>query len=398
MAESKREQAQKNIYTRNKPVAGRIPRKDSDTGSSRPVSDSAGEYLPVQPPRLKKKVSVDHHDLPALDSNTSITLMPRDPHWIHAYWNVSERFLTEAKRRLGEDVFNRSTQTIRMYDVTYKDFEKGDAPNRIFDIDVGAFTKNWYIDLWSDHAAYCADLGLRTPEGDFLPLARSNFVATPRQASSGRQDAIWMEVKGDMNQRPFVQLDEAQKRVHRNVAAHGKKFGNRIFLTEDDIRAYYSRLFPLLKKIVSLRLARDDQKHRISLKDGHVVLDDLLIQGISKSEFLRRILLGASAEMIEKGGASEQISSGASYQAHSERTFFFEIGTELIVYGRTEPGAIVLLGGKNVALRPDGTFTLRFGLPDAGYIPLDFVAQSRDTKERRTITTSVRRNKTQYSR
>ncbi|MBN2482846.1 MAG: DUF4912 domain-containing protein [Candidatus Omnitrophica bacterium] len=370
----------------------------TQTNAASSIPSRSPEYVPVRPPTLTKPVSVDNQDLPAQQNNTNITLMARDPHWVHAYWNVAPEKLEEAKHNLGEETFKQSTQTVRVYDVTYKDFKKGDQPNRAFDIDVGPFTHNWYIDSWSDNTAYCADVGLRTPDGTFMRLARSNFVSTPRQGSSGRSEMIWMEVKDDLETQPYVLVENVKKQTEGGVTPHGRRFRDRIFLTEADIRAYYSRLFPLLQRIVAMRLARENrEEHQVVLQDGKVVLDDLLIQGLSRSDFLRKVLLGSSAEMVEKGGASETLSSGASHQPSPVRKFFFEIGTELIVYGRTEPDATVWLGDKNIKLRPDGTFTLRFGLPDAGYIPLDFVAQSQDKIEKRGITTSVRRNKTRYS-
>jgi len=98
------------------------------------------------------------------------------------------------------------------------------------------------------------------------------------------------------------------------------------------------------------------------------------------------------------GGASEILSSGASerHQGAKARKFFFELWTELIVYGRTEPDAMVKHGDKVVTLRPDGTFTMRFALPD-GNIPLDFTATSNDKVETRRIATAVERFRTIYS-
>jgi uncharacterized protein len=74
-----------------------------------------------------------------------------------------------------------------------------------------------------------------------------------------------------------------------------------------------------------------------------------------------------------------------------QRKFFFEINAELIVYGRTEPSARVTLQGEPVKLRPDGTFTMRYNLPDSRQI-IPAVAQSADGVEERTIVLAVERN------
>ena len=73
------------------------------------------------------------------------------------------------------------------------------------------------------------------------------------------------------------------------------------------------------------------------------------------------------------------------------RDFHFEIDAELIVYGATEPNAQVTLQGEPVQLRPDGTFTVRFSLPDSRQI-IPAVAASPDGVEERTIVLAVERN------
>jgi hypothetical protein len=74
-----------------------------------------------------------------------------------------------------------------------------------------------------------------------------------------------------------------------------------------------------------------------------------------------------------------------------QRKFWFQIDAELIVYGTTEPNARVTLQGEPVKLRPDGTFTMRFSLPDSRQI-IPAVAASADGVEERTIVLAVERN------
>jgi hypothetical protein len=74
-----------------------------------------------------------------------------------------------------------------------------------------------------------------------------------------------------------------------------------------------------------------------------------------------------------------------------QRQFWFRLDAELIVYGATEPDARVTLQGRPVQLRPDGTFTMRFSLPDARQI-IPAVATSADNVEERTIVLAVERN------
>jgi hypothetical protein len=74
-----------------------------------------------------------------------------------------------------------------------------------------------------------------------------------------------------------------------------------------------------------------------------------------------------------------------------KRDFSFEVDAELIVYGVTDPGAHVTLQGEPVKLRPDGTFTVRFSMPNCRQV-IPAVACSRDGLEQRTIVLAVERN------
>jgi hypothetical protein len=88
--------------------------------------------------------------------------------------------------------------------------------------------------------------------------------------------------------------------------------------------------------------------------------------------------------------ALSSFGSGA-FPQQKDRKFFFVIDAELIVFGRTEPGARVTLQGEPVKLRADGTFTMRYSFPDGRQI-IPAVAASADGVEERTIVLAVERN------
>lgn len=83
--------------------------------------------------------------------------------------------------------------------------------------------------------------------------------------------------------------------------------------------------------------------------------------------------------------------SGADGLLSKRREFFFELDAELIVYGKTEPGSHVTLGSDPVRLRPDGSFTVRFSMPNARQV-IPAVASSANGVEQRTIVLAVERN------
>lgn len=86
-----------------------------------------------------------------------------------------------------------------------------------------------------------------------------------------------------------------------------------------------------------------------------------------------------------------QFGRGAAGISPEGSGFEFQVDTELIVHGVTEPDAHVTLQGEPVKIRSDGTFAVRFNLPDRRHV-LPMVASSRDGAERRTIVLAVDRN------
>jgi hypothetical protein len=83
--------------------------------------------------------------------------------------------------------------------------------------------------------------------------------------------------------------------------------------------------------------------------------------------------------------------TGAEGLLSKKRDFNFELDAELIVYGVTDANAHVTLQGEPVRLRPDGTFTMRFSLPNCRQV-IPAVACSGDGIEQRTIVLAVERN------
>ncbi len=85
------------------------------------------------------------------------------------------------------------------------------------------------------------------------------------------------------------------------------------------------------------------------------------------------------------------IAASQSHPGNGKRQFPFLVDAELVVFGVTDPGAHVTLRGEPVRLQPDGTFRMRFNLPDRRQV-LPVVASSGDGVEQRTIVLAVERN------
>mgnify|MGYP001613009619 CR=1 FL=1 len=91
-------------------------------------------------------------------------------------------------------------------------------------------------------------------------------------------------------------------------------------------------------------------------------------------------------ELLKRQFASGGLFSLASpvKKELKEKGFWLVVNTELILYGATEPDAKVTVQGRPLKLRSDGTFSLRFALPDGKQV-IPVKAQSGDGEEEKII-------------
>ena len=373
---------------------------DYNIKTTTPTSESTKKEQVVShtktPEPDKEKAFVDTYELPSHYNETRLVLIPKDPHWIFAYWDIAPTSLSRLREKIKDEI-DRSKLILRMYDITCINFN-GNNANRTFDLEVSSNANNWYINLFCDNVSYCGEIGMRTSDGKFFPLARSNYIHVPRAAYSPRTEQIWMKVTNEDKESPYV----FGKAKESNTAANLKPSLNRqyaspkerrkIYLSDEELKRYYSRLTPLLRRVISHRL-----RALYSLEGESLEEKKRIYNWLPKGTFVKKVLIGSS-ELPLMQGASEQLVQGASEFLHKKigDKFFFEIGTELIVYGRTEPDAELWLGNKKVKLRNDGTFGLRYFLPD-GKIPLEFTAISKNKLHKRKINTIVERKTTENS-
>jgi hypothetical protein len=246
--------------------------------------------------------------LPTTYNVTKIALLIRDPFWLYTYWDLSPEAKAQLKNDYGD--WEKAPLSLRICE----EKESGGADPHLFHVSINPSTSNWYLNVQPNHY-YTAELGYFSPAGDFIILARSNTVITPRATFSQVIDEEWM-------------------------------------IIEEDFRRLY-------------RMAGDPQASSAELGGG-------LLKRLEK----------------EMGSAAVSSLSSPFGQPPADRRFWLVLNTELIVYGATEPNAVLTLDGQPVTLRPDGSFTARFALPD-GKKSIPVTACSQDGNDEITITPVV---------
>ncbi|MBF0511750.1 MAG: DUF4912 domain-containing protein [Candidatus Omnitrophica bacterium] len=328
----------------------------------------------------------DLRTLPPLPGHTHCVLIPRDPEVVYAYWHCNEDDINRTRQQIepqGQDV----QLVLRVYDLN---------TNNSKDIDIGLLDKAKHIFVGADNADYCAQIGLRSSDGNFSSLTRSNTVHTPPKGPSSRNDLIWQDIKFNQASLPYLKESLGDQEL---LGPKATKKRPRVYqLSLQDIRNYYRDLFSRMSRKSRRRL----------LKSRLLSMEDIvkgLPRGVSwqkarpimsMPDLIKDIHPGSSAGSYENKGASERLTAPGLVSSEgrlNKREFFFEVWTELIVHGRTEPGARLVINDQGIGLNPDGTFSLRYALAD-GQIPLKFIAQSPDGVEERHINTQVEREKT----
>ena len=160
-----------------------IPKRVKELLSQEKIAD-AKYYTGPEPDHAALRSS---DKLPAGYGEDRITLMARDPSLTYAYWEATPERLVKERSWFGME----AALVVRIYDITGVQFDGRNAVG-YFDQDVAEHVGSWYFETGRPGHSFCADLGMRSPEGRFLTLARSNYITMPRDGVSDIIDEEWM--------------------------------------------------------------------------------------------------------------------------------------------------------------------------------------------------------------
>ncbi len=183
-----------------KTIAGKTAKKAAPIKASRRtwvIPKSVQEPLPTQEkvadakyytgPEADQAALRSSDKLSAGYGEDRITLMARDPSLTYAYWEATPERLEKERSWFGME----AALVVRIYDITGVQFDGRNAIG-YFDQDVAEPVGSWYFETGRPGHSFCADLGVRSPEGRFLTLARSNYITMPRDGVSDVIDEEWM--------------------------------------------------------------------------------------------------------------------------------------------------------------------------------------------------------------
>jgi hypothetical protein len=143
--------------------------------------------------KSKKEICYKDCDLPQTYNDTKIVILPIDPTWIYAYWEISTHVIEEFPNKYGEP-FNALSLLLRVYDISYINFNGFNA-NKYFDVKVYHNTLSWYMNLGEYNRSWCVDLGYFLKDEKFITIARSNTLVSLRYGVSDTTEEQWASLR-----------------------------------------------------------------------------------------------------------------------------------------------------------------------------------------------------------
>lgn len=324
----------------------------------------ASKYYAAPATAVAVLATVDEglHDLPSGYGESRIVLMPRDPQWAYAYWDIPNSHKEELRRQGGMRL------ALRFYDVTDIDANY-QSPHSLQQYECDELAREWYLPVPVSDRDYVAEIGYICGDGRWLVLARSFPVHIPPVYPSDWIEDHFISVgwDADLKGKTLMTLTHPDQRSTAVVGGPSKS------------NAIYDGIFGLAQGAEAQRVAGSLFGSMQHLAGSMQMVPE---QAISSYVFPSGVGLWAVPTV------SGLTMSGAGFSASAPpmrpRQFWLVADAELIVYGATEPDATVTIGGKPIKLNADGTFRFQMSFQD-GEIDYPIMAVAADGEQTRSI-------------
>ncbi|NEW07236.1 DUF4912 domain-containing protein [Paenibacillus sp. SYP-B3998] len=154
-----------------------------------------------------KALPIAEFEMPDRYHKDLLHLMAVDAHTLYVYWEISDRRRWLISQHFECD-YGTMPKVLRVYDVTCILFNGSNA-HTYQDVTTTPEAHNWYLHNLKADRTYLVDIGTYSWEHEFIPLLRSNSVATPKDAV-----ALW----GDPIQ--HVVTEANSNHVYNRITPH----------------------------------------------------------------------------------------------------------------------------------------------------------------------------------
>lgn len=368
-----------------------------------PAVSGPGARYALAPQPVALTVAGSSGELPEAYGTGRVFLAARDPHWLYVSWD----FTSDQQKQ-----FNTQSRDGHLI---IRIFVSAEQTTIVPEMHVHPESKHWFVHVPLAETSYRAELGFYEVNGAWRSASVSHDSFTPPEAPSTDVTAEFATIPVEVTFQQIVEAVQQFVSVSKNeplleavaLASEAQREGeiserapNRepeqspiAQTSATAIRRANRRRRPLpieitqgndwsseqsgaLKKLIHI-----DSYRRVWL--GSMEITELVrrqleeeISSIAAAE-AKRAARGDQIPFLVGG-----ISSPPGGEFQKPGKFWFKVNAELIIYGATEPDAKVTIADRLIKLRPDGTFSFRFSLPDGRY-QLPAVALSSDGAEGR---------------
>lgn len=332
-----------------------------------PLVSGPGEKYTLGPTPPAQTFGEKTVALPASYGTKKLFLTARDPHWLYANWD----FTHEQQAR-----FNRHSEDNHLI---LRVHYAPPAARQAVEIHVHPESHHWFVHVERAATKYSAEIGYYGRKHRWVSVAKSGATLTPAETISDDAGLQFATIPVDVPFKRLLTMVEEASTQHQPLARA---------IEELRIQGH-----PELPPVTVMPGAADPLQvipawtpERERALAQMVTLDDVRrvwVGSLEITELIRRQLNqdvpgaapGESSQPAPAAGLG--VSSPGGGEQPQPQGFWFSVNAELIVYGATERNAAVTIGGRPIQLRPDGSFSYRFALPDGNY-HLPVVAVSPD--------------------
>ncbi len=313
-------------------------------------------------------------ELPESYGTKKLFLTARDPHWLYAHWDLT--------REQQHGFNNESTDGHLILRIFAGKIEGHPA----YEIHVHPESRHWFAHVERAGNSYAAELGYYSVLGKWMRVAVSSGTVTPPDAAAKEDAAEFATIPFEF---PFARLMQIIEDAVRDNVPLAQAIEELRRAGHPDLpRFAHSIHSPATAPATAPGPARHWTPEQEKALAKIISIDEtrrVWMGSLEITELIRRRLAhegGASSPVTAFGISSPGLASSPTSPfggagAAKAKGFWFNVNAELIIYGATEPDAKVTLGGHEIKLRSDGTFSFRFALPDGKY-DLPAVAVSAD--------------------
>ena len=124
----------------------------------------------------------------SMPTEDRLVVMVRDPYWLHAFWELSQRSVDRAQAAMGQH-WHTAKPVLRLFTI-----QEAGSTTLERDIVIHGGVNNWYIDVQNPPCEFRLEIGYLADNDSFYCLARSNTVQTPPAGTSDAVDDNWKHV------------------------------------------------------------------------------------------------------------------------------------------------------------------------------------------------------------